>query len=56
MPDAHPIFALVYTGVAAIGERTGYGRRRAEALAGARGGCSSSAWGQGMTSRIYRSA
>ncbi len=37
MPRAHPIFALVFAGVAAIGERSGYGRRRAEALAGARG-------------------
>jgi SAM-dependent methyltransferase len=37
MPDAHPIFAVVFNAVAAMGERTGYGRRRAEALAGARG-------------------
>jgi ubiquinone/menaquinone biosynthesis C-methylase UbiE len=37
MPDVHPIFAFVFAGVAAIGERTGYGRRRAEALVGARG-------------------
>ena len=37
MPDAHPIFATVFATVAALGERTGYGRRRAEALAGATG-------------------
>ncbi len=37
MPDAHPIFASVFVGVAAMGERTGYGRRRTEALVGARG-------------------
>jgi len=37
MPDAHPIFASFFAGVAALGERTGYGRRRAEALTGARG-------------------
>jgi ubiquinone/menaquinone biosynthesis C-methylase UbiE len=37
MPNAHPVFAVVFTAVAAAGERTGYGRRRAEALAGARG-------------------
>jgi ubiquinone/menaquinone biosynthesis C-methylase UbiE len=37
MPAAHPIYAVVYAGVAALGERTGYGRRRAEALTGARG-------------------
>ncbi|MBA3232917.1 MAG: methyltransferase domain-containing protein [Propionibacteriales bacterium] len=37
MPDAHPIFAFVFAGVAAMGERTGYARRRAEALTGARG-------------------
>lgn len=37
MPPAHPIFAFVFAVVAAMGERTGYGRRRAEALAGARG-------------------
>ena len=37
MPDAHPIFAFVFAKVVAMGEHTGYGRRRAEALAGARG-------------------
>lgn len=37
MPAAHPIFALFFAGVAALGERTGYGRSRAEALAGAEG-------------------
>jgi ubiquinone/menaquinone biosynthesis C-methylase UbiE len=37
MPEAHPIFAVVFAGVAAMGERTGYGRRRADALSGARG-------------------
>lgn len=37
MRDRNPIFAVVFAAVAAIGERTGYGRRRAEALAGARG-------------------
>lgn len=37
MTVAHPFYAVVYTGVAALGEHTGYGRRRAEALAGAHG-------------------
>lgn len=31
------MYAAVYAGVAALGERTGYGRHRAEALAGATG-------------------
>ena len=34
---AHPVFAFLFAGVAAIGERTGYGRHRAAALADARG-------------------
>lgn len=33
----HPVFAYVFAGVAAVGERTGYGRRRTEALTGAHG-------------------
>jgi ubiquinone/menaquinone biosynthesis C-methylase UbiE len=33
----HPVFASVYAGVAQLGERSGYGRRRSEALTGARG-------------------
>ena len=37
MREAHPIYAFVFAGVAALGELTGYGRRRAEALAGAGG-------------------
>ncbi|MDX6307237.1 MAG: hypothetical protein QOI06_283 [Nocardioidaceae bacterium] len=37
MRDAHPTFAFVFAGVAALGELTGYGRRRAEALTGAQG-------------------
>jgi ubiquinone/menaquinone biosynthesis C-methylase UbiE len=37
MPDPHPFFATVFASVAALGERTGYGPRRAEALAGATG-------------------
>jgi ubiquinone/menaquinone biosynthesis C-methylase UbiE len=37
MPRAHPVFAVTFAGVAALGERTGYGQRRAEALTGARG-------------------
>lgn len=37
MAAAHPIFAVAFAAVAAVGERTGYGSRRAEALAEARG-------------------
>jgi ubiquinone/menaquinone biosynthesis C-methylase UbiE len=37
MPTAHPLFACCFAWVAASGELTGYGRRRAEALVGARG-------------------
>lgn len=37
MPSTHPVFAVVYTAVAALGEQTGYGRRRAQALDGAGG-------------------
>jgi ubiquinone/menaquinone biosynthesis C-methylase UbiE len=37
VPKHHPIYALGYGCVAAVGELTGYGRRRAEALADARG-------------------
>ncbi|MGH3472114.1 MAG: class I SAM-dependent methyltransferase [Nocardioidaceae bacterium] len=37
MGRAHPIYSLFYAGVAALGERTGYGKRRDEALAGAHG-------------------
>jgi ubiquinone/menaquinone biosynthesis C-methylase UbiE len=33
----HPVFAVVYSVVAAVGEQAGYGRWRARALAGARG-------------------
>jgi len=37
MTESHPIFAVAFAAVAAVGERTGYGRHRADALAGARG-------------------
>jgi SAM-dependent methyltransferase len=37
MPDAHPIFATFFATAAALGERTGYGGRRSEALARATG-------------------
>lgn len=37
MTDSHPIFAVAFAAVAAVGERTGYGRRRADAFAGAEG-------------------
>lgn len=37
MVRAHPVFARVYAAIAELGERTGYGARRAEALSGARG-------------------
>ncbi|MGI8699904.1 MAG: class I SAM-dependent methyltransferase [Nocardioidaceae bacterium] len=37
MPSAHPFFAPAYSGIAALGELTGYGARRDEALTDARG-------------------
>ncbi len=37
MATAHPLFACCFAGVATLGELTGYGRHREEALVGARG-------------------